>query len=223
MLNLLLIGGGEIKNGETFALDRNFVDSLKKENPKVLLILTAAEVWLPDISYEKSIRVVYEKQLNCLVDVLYLTDDANSLHIQDKLNWADGIYIGGGDTEYMMARWQKTGLDGLLKQNACAGKPIIGLSAGAICWFEQIIIGAGEKVIDGLGVLKGRVIPHWNKRKAAFLKTPLAQEDYIPLVECVGLKIVGDQITRLSANGQEAPYPKDETLPIVMLSAENKM
>ena len=61
MLNLLLIGGGEIKNGETFALDRNFVDSLKKENPKVLLILTAAEVWLPDISYEKSIRVVYEK------------------------------------------------------------------------------------------------------------------------------------------------------------------
>ena len=207
-LNMLLIGGGEIKNNETFVLDRKFVDSLKKENPKVLLILTAAEVWLPDISYEKSIRAVYETQLHCTTDVLYLTDDENPSHIQDQLQWADGIYIGGGDTEYMMARWKETGLDELLKKYAFSGKPVIGLSAGAICWFEQIIIGAGEKVIDGLGVLTGRAIPHWKKRNEAFLKTPLAQEDYIPLAECVGLKIVGDQITLLSANGQASPRIK---------------
>lgn len=49
----------------------------------------------------------------------------------------DVIYVGGGNSKSMLALWREWGLDGILRKAWECGVVLAGLSAGAICWFEQ--------------------------------------------------------------------------------------
>jgi dipeptidase E len=51
----------------------------------------------------------------------------------------DIFYVGGGNTREMLAIWRRRGLDQALTQAWQAGKILCGISAGAICWFEDAI------------------------------------------------------------------------------------
>jgi len=82
--------------------------------------------------------------------------------------WAarhDMIYVGGGDTARMLAHWRQTGFDAVLADAYRKGTILAGVSAGAVCWFEQALVrcesGAMEP-ISGLGLLKGSICAHFN-------------------------------------------------------------
>ena len=49
----------------------------------------------------------------------------------------DVIYVGGGSSANMLAVWRLHGLDKVLRAAWNAGVVMAGISAGAICWFED--------------------------------------------------------------------------------------
>ena len=99
--------------------------------------------------------------------------------IKGKFEKADFLYVGGGDTVFMMQSWEKSGLLPLIKDAYERGVVLAGLSAGAICWFSDIytdsalVNGDGEEkyaMFKGLGWKKGVISPHYGSRMLDFDK-----------------------------------------------------
>ncbi len=76
----------------------------------------------------------------------------------------DVIYVGGGNTRSMLALWREWGVDQVLKKACQQGAILAGISAGAICWFEQGVTDSmGElAVLPGLGFLEDGCCPHYD-------------------------------------------------------------
>jgi len=65
----------------------------------------------------------------------------------------------------MLAVWRAWDLPAILQEAWQAGVVLAGVSAGAICWFEQGITDSGAKslgVLDALGFLEGSFCPHYD-------------------------------------------------------------
>ncbi len=75
---------------------------------------------------------------------------------------ADIIYVGGGSMRNLLAIWQAHGLDRLLLRAWEAGTVLVGLSAGAMCWFDGgVTRSSGPPTpIAGLGILEGSLTVH---------------------------------------------------------------
>lgn len=170
---IVAIGGGEIKTKTTLQIDEYIANLAKKrageKRAVALFIGTASHDSLP---YFNSFRKTYTSNFDIKADIALLTKkDIPMEHIKEKIEKADLIYIGGGDTLYMLEVWEKTGMKELILDAYNRGVILSGLSAGAICWFEKIYtdsekISGGEYVVrDGLGVLKGIMTPHFNLRE----------------------------------------------------------
>ena len=69
----------------------------------------------------------------------------------------------------MLDVWRKTGFLDMLLDAYNRGVIIAGLSAGAICWFEQMytdsVEGSLYQIEQGLGILKGIMSPHYDNRE----------------------------------------------------------
>ena len=77
----------------------------------------------------------------------------------------DVIYVGGGSTRSMLAVWREWGLPELLREAWQGGTVLAGISAGAICWFEQGVTDSSAdslEPIDCLGLLTGSCCPHYD-------------------------------------------------------------
>jgi dipeptidase E len=78
----------------------------------------------------------------------------------------DVIYVGGGNTENMLAVWRLHGVDRALRRAWEAGIVMTGLSAGSLCWFETGVTDSfGRRLAPlsaGLGFLPGSHCPHYD-------------------------------------------------------------
>ena len=170
---IIAIGGGELKTKETLEIDR-YIASLARERagekrPYGLFIGTASHDSMP---YFNSFRKTYTSVFDIKADVaLTVYGEMDLEKIRGKFEKADFIYVGGGDTLYMLKRWQEFGLLELIADAYERGVIICGLSAGAICWFEDIYTDSELAQKDGaysmqkgLGWLKGTISPHYNER-----------------------------------------------------------
>jgi dipeptidase E len=74
----------------------------------------------------------------------------------------DVIYVGGGSMRNMLAIWRAHGLDRLLLRAWSAGTVLVGLSAGAMCWFQAGVTRSSgpPEPIAGLAVLGGSLTVH---------------------------------------------------------------
>ncbi|MDR3692535.1 MAG: Type 1 glutamine amidotransferase-like domain-containing protein [Fimbriimonas sp.] len=209
--NIIAIGGGEIRTGQTFAIDRRFVAEVDVAVPKLLFIPTASN---DSEEYVAAIKLVYGHRLGCTVDVLRLWSEDRWLpSIVPKLESADLIYVGGGNTKAMMEKWRELGVDRELRRLVSKGKPVAGLSAGAICWFrvgnsdwpqyEQIPNMLTAR-LECLGIVDIVLCPH--TRDEAFrldeFKSMMAAEDGIGvgLDDCCAIQIKGDEYRFLVAS-----------------------
>eukprot|EP00547_Thalassionema_nitzschioides_P008448 CAMPEP_0194227014 /NCGR_PEP_ID=MMETSP0156-20130528/42636_1 /TAXON_ID=33649 /ORGANISM="Thalassionema nitzschioides, Strain L26-B" /LENGTH=511 /DNA_ID=CAMNT_0038959483 /DNA_START=280 /DNA_END=1816 /DNA_ORIENTATION=+ len=74
------------------------------------------------------------------------------------VDWADLIFVSGGNSLFAMLRWQSIGLDLLLKEAATKGTVLCGGSAGCGCWFDSMQTDSlkpeackyGEQVLEQL-------------------------------------------------------------------------
>ena len=175
---IIAIGGGEIKNKTTLEIDR-YVANLAKEKAgerraNALFIGTASHDSMP---YFNSFRKTYTSVFDIKAEVaLIVYGEMDMERIKGKIENADCIYIGGGDTVYMLEKWREVGMDTLLIEAYEKGTIICGLSAGAICWFKdmytdyQIMRGESSDYVlkKGLGILDGTACPHFNEREKDF-------------------------------------------------------
>lgn len=100
-------------------------------------------------------------------------DDFIKADIQELVHAQDILYIGGGNTKFMLDTWKATGFDEVLKNAYTQGIILAGASAGAMCWFEHCYSEVDGRYIqfDGLGLLKGAFCPHYQEepeRRALF-------------------------------------------------------
>ena len=171
---IVAIGGGEIKTKETLDIDRYIADFIKsrtgERRPYGLFIGTASHDSMP---YFNSFRKTYTSVFDIKADVaLTVYGEMDYDHIAEKFDKADFIYVGGGDTKFMIESWRKSGMLDLIIGAYNRGVVLTGLSAGAICWFNDvysdfdIINGkSGEyKFMKGLNILDGLACPHYDNR-----------------------------------------------------------
>lgn len=174
---IIAIGGGELRIKETLEIDR-YIANLARERagekrPYGLFIGTASHDSMP---YFNSFRKTYTSVFDIKADVaLTVYGEMDLEKIKGKFEKADFIYVGGGDTLYMLKRWQEFGLLDLIRDAYERGVIICGLSAGAICWFEDIYTDSElveheglYSVQKGLGWLSGTISPHYNERVVDF-------------------------------------------------------
>lgn len=170
---IICIGGGDIKTKATLGIDK-YIAGLAKSHAGDkrsygLFLGTASHDFMP---YFNSFRKMYTGEFDIKADcALLLYDKMDFSRITEKFLKADFIYIGGGDTVFMLETWKNTGVDKLLLDAYNRGVIICGLSAGAICYFDMIytdskIAGSEDKynLYNGLGWLDGVCCPHYNER-----------------------------------------------------------
>jgi dipeptidase E len=82
----------------------------------------------------------------------------------------DVIYVGGGSSANMLAVWRLHKFNKALRSAWNAGVVMAGISAGAICWFEDGVtesFGMPFRALnDGLGFVRGACCPHYDGEKA---------------------------------------------------------
>ena len=183
---LIAIGGGEIRNKTTLEIDRYIAELAKKhageKRANALFFGTASHDSMP---YFNSFRKTYTSVFDIKAEVgLLVYGEMDIERIKNKIDAADCIYVGGGDTLFMIDLWRKTGVDKMLISAYEQGKIICGLSAGAICWFSdiytdsEIMNGKSDeyKIEKGMGLLNGLITPHFNEREADFTRVFSASE-----------------------------------------------
>lgn len=211
MGKLICIGGGEIprvKNGvklpyETKAIDEEIVKISEKTNPKLLFIGTAST---NSYDYFMVIKKIFE-DLGCIVSNLdLLQDDLNMEKVKNSILNTDIIYVGGGNTRFMLEKWKELGVDKLLIEAYNKGIVCSGLSAGSYCWFKL-----NYDLIEGLGIINAVNCVHYeqkdeqarNKLYDVVKKTGL---EGIALENCVALEIVDDKMKIVKSNNSKNAY-----------------
>nr|MBO4517365.1 peptidase E [Clostridia bacterium] len=183
---LIAIGGGEIRNKTTLKIDEYIADLAKRhageKRANALFFGTASHDSMP---YFNSFRKTYTSVFDIKAEVgLLVYGEMDMQKIADKIAAADCIYVGGGDTVFMLDLWKKKGVDKLLIDAYNQGKILCGLSAGAICWFSDMYtdfeIMRGNSVEyslhKGLGLIEGLITPHFNEREKDFTETFIKSE-----------------------------------------------
>ena len=220
---IVAIGGGEIKNKTTKDIDA-FVANLIKERANgergnALFIGTASHDSMP---YFNSFRKTYTSVHDIKAEVgLIVYGEMDVEKIKGKIEKADAIYIGGGDTVYMLEKWKETGLYDLIVNAYNDGKIICGLSAGAICWFKdmytdyEIMRGQSSDYVlkKGIGILDGLMCPHFNEREKDFLET-FSKSDfntaYCVENDCALVFVNGELKRSVSSGGKAYLMTKQE-------------
>lgn len=192
-------GGGFSVEPENLDLDRYALQQAKAANPKVCFVATASG---DAVRYIASFYVAY-RQLDCRPSHLTFferTPELRSLALEQ-----DMIYVGGGNTKSMLAVWKEWGFDAVLREAWENGVVLAGISAGAICWFEQGITDsfADElKVMDCLGFLKGSCCPHFDgepERRPSYHRLLLENRiiSGYAIDDCAAIHFVGNEIRRV--------------------------
>ena len=180
MGKIIAIGGGELRERTTLKIDE-YIATLAKERAgerraNALFIPTASHDFMP---YYNTFHKVYTGVFDIKTDVaLTVFKEPDLEKLKQKFEKADMIYVGGGDTVFMIEEWKKSGLLTLIEDAYRRGVVIAGLSAGAICWFSDMYtdstaaLGDGEKYaqFSGLGWIKGIISPHYGARMLDFDK-----------------------------------------------------
>ncbi len=180
MRRIIAIGGGELRERTTLAIDEYIANLAKsragERRANALFIPTASHDFMP---YYNTFHKVYTGVFNIKTDVaLTVFKETDLEKLRAKIELADMIYVGGGDTVFMIEHWKKTGILPLLREAYERGTVIAGLSAGAICWFSDMYtdseaaLGEGDKyaMFSGLGWLEGKISPHYGSRMLDFDK-----------------------------------------------------
>ena len=219
---IIAIGGGEIKNKTTLEIDGYIADLAKaragEKRANALFIGTASHDSMP---YFNSFRKTYTSVYDIKAEVALMVYGEMSIEkIKGKIDNADCIYVGGGDTVYMLEKWKEFGIDKMLVDAYENGKIICGLSAGAICWFKdmytdyEIMRGQSADYVlkKGLGVLDGAMCPHFNEREKDFtnaLKKGVINGAYCVENDCA-IEFVNGKFTKVISAGGKAYYLKND-------------
>jgi dipeptidase E len=152
-------GGGFYRDADNLELEKYIIQQAGDESPRVAFVPTASGE--PD-HYLSSFYSAFLK-LGCRPSVL--TFFKRTPEVRSFLLNQDVIYVGGGNTKSLLAVWRDWGVTEILREAWESGIVLTGVSAGAICWFEQGLTDSfsdGLRPLDCLGFLPGSCCPHYD-------------------------------------------------------------
>ena len=159
--NIIAIGGGGFgRNPGEGVIEEYILKQTRKKKPNICFIPTATG---DNEAYKVNYYETFSK-LSCNpthLDFFKRTPDLKKL-----ISNQDAFFIGGGNTKSMLAVWKEWGLDTLLKKAYKTGTVMSGVSAGAICWFQNGITdswSASLKVMQCMNIIKGSCCPHYDE------------------------------------------------------------
>ena len=161
--HIIAIGGGGFgRNPNHRKIEKYILELTGKGKPNV--------VFFPTASAENQAYIIqfYKCFTKISCEPSHVTFFQRTPRLWSIINKADVIYVGGGNTKSMLAVWQEWKLDKLLLKAYNNGKILCGVSAGAICWFEQGITdswASNLNVMDCLGFLPEMACPHYQEEK----------------------------------------------------------
>jgi dipeptidase E len=199
---IALGGGGFSMEPENLALDEYVLRQARVSEPAVAFIPTASG---DADAYISNFYTAFSR-LPCRPS--YLPLFSRTPDLREYLLAQDVIYVGGGNTKSLLGVWREWGLPEVLREAWAAGVVLAGVSAGAVCWFEQGLSDAfvGElRQIQCLGFLAGSCCPHYDgeaERRPTyheFLRTG-AIPPGLAIDDGVAVHFVGDEIHRVVAS-----------------------
>lgn len=216
-------------------LDYYVLNQSDKTNPKLCFLPTASG---DDESYILKFYSFFSS-LNCVPSYLSLFNPPTS-DLEDFIMNKDIIYVGGGNTKNLLALWKEWNLHNILKKAYDSGIILAGLSAGAICWFEEGVTDSipGELTkLECLGYLKGSSCPHYDydkKRRPAFHRLLNSKEiqNGIAIDDGVALHYINDELYKvISSSYKSKAYKvtsdgdeiKEEVLPNITYLVSNDL
>ena len=141
------------------SLDRYILDQTGVPEPYVCFLATASGDPLGYINRFYDNYGVHRCKRSHL-PLFARTPDCRELLLKQDL-----ILVGGGNTRSMLAVWRDWGVDTILREAWEKGVVLAGVSAGAICWFEQGLTDSYAdrlEPLNCLGFLKGSFTPHYD-------------------------------------------------------------
>jgi dipeptidase E len=199
-------GGGFYRDAENLELEKYLLRQCGAVNPRVAFVPTASGE--PD-HYVASFYTAFLK-LGCQPSVLTFfkrTPDLRSFLLNQ-----DVIYVGGGNTKSLLAVWRDWGVIELLREAWESGVILTGVSAGAICWFEQGLTDSfsdGLRPLTCLGFLPGSCCPHFDgeaQRRPSYHKLLSAGEIAagVAIEDWTGVHYIGSDIHKVIASKRGA-------------------
>lgn len=152
-------GGGFIADLENPLLDLYVLAQAREKVPSVCYIGTATG------DSDRLVARFYSAYSRLACRPTHLPLFARTPDVRDFLMQQDVIYVGGGNTKSMLAVWHDWDLPAVLRDAWKAGTVLSGVSAGAICWFDQGITDSWAddlKTMSCLGMLPGTCCPHFD-------------------------------------------------------------
>jgi len=161
--HVIAIGGGGFgRNPKHNKIEKYILGLIEKKKPNIVFLPTASA---EDKGYIVNYYSCFSK-LSC--EPSHVTFFQRTPRLEGIINKADIIYVGGGNTKSMLAVWREWKLDKLLLKAYNQGKVLCGVSAGAICWFEQGITdswASNLNTLNCLNFISGMCCPHYQEEE----------------------------------------------------------
>jgi len=228
---IIAIGGGSFTvEPENPRIERYVLAQTRKKRPRVCFLGTATG---DADTYVAMFYAAFTK-LDCVPTHIPLF--ARTPDLTKVLLSQDVIYVGGGNTKSMLAVWREWGIDVILREAWKRGIVLTGVSAGAICWFDNGVTDSwadGLRALPGLRFLAGACCPHYDSEKerrpsvhrlvkAREIPKTLALDDGAA-AHFVGRRLVRIVSSRASSRGYEvrrrAGSVVETPLPTALLSS----
>jgi dipeptidase E len=227
---IALGGGGFGVDSTNLALDRYILAQAHVSEPAVAFVPTASG------ESDNYIVRFYTAYLGLPCRPSHLAFFRRTPDLRSYLLAQDVIYVGGGNTKSMLAVWRDWGLPELLREAWEAGIVLAGISAGAICWFEQGVTDSFADQLTGIDCLRllpGSCCPHYSgepDRRPAFHRL-LRNGEIAPgfaIEDGVGIHFTDDQVHRVVSSRKGASAyrvhllgaeVREEPLPVEYLAA----
>ena len=154
---IIAIGGVGVTPESDESLDHFILNQLKKTKNNIGFLGTASK------DDNEKVEKFYKKfdNSNSQLSHFKLTSSVNGF--SDWLLSKDLVYVGGGNTSFMLEIWRKNNFEQVFKIAYEKGIILSGVSAGAVCWFDWILsdsMGQGFKPLKGINILEGSCTPH---------------------------------------------------------------
>ena len=162
---IIAVGGGGFTHNEDGDLDQFFIDQIGKKNCSIGFLPTASN------DDSKKTELFYKRFKNNSFKVSHFNLVSNVKGFENWVSNLDAIYIGGGNTKFMLDFWEKNNLFEIFKEAYNSGIILSGVSAGAACWFDYFLTdsdGPGYKPLSGIGLISGSFTPHYSDAKRAY-------------------------------------------------------
>jgi dipeptidase E len=200
-------GGGFSMEPDNPALDQYILQQTGKSEPAVCFLPTASA---DSDNYIVKFYAAFT-EMDCRPTHLSLfrppSADLESFVLEN-----DVIYVSGGNTRSMLALWREWGMGEILRKAWGAGIILAGLSAGAICWFEQGVtdsVPGSLSTLSCLGFLPGSCCPHYDgepQRRPAYHRL-LSEDQILPgfgVDDGVALHFVDRELHRIVSSRPDA-------------------